>query len=121
MHEDVFAALIRGDKAVALLAIEPLDRSSGHMPKPSSAIFACASTLLILGADASLCCKILPRLFVFLFVPGLGLSGFLGILVPGFLLLFPFSHPLFSVIPRPCSPIMPLPPCLPPTHFKFFR
>src|SRR5215204_224234 len=31
MHEEVIATLIRGDEAVALLVIEPLDRSLGHM------------------------------------------------------------------------------------------
>src|SRR5829696_5602202 len=31
MHEEFFATLIRGDKAVALLVVEPLDRSLGHM------------------------------------------------------------------------------------------
>src|ERR687890_95638 len=31
VHEEVFATLIRGDKAVALLVVEPLHRSLGHM------------------------------------------------------------------------------------------
>src|SRR5215213_10328319 len=31
MHEEVLATLVRGDKAVALLVVEPLNRSLGHM------------------------------------------------------------------------------------------
>jgi hypothetical protein len=31
VHEEVFATLVRGDKAAALLAIEPVDRSLGHV------------------------------------------------------------------------------------------
>jgi hypothetical protein len=100
VHEDVFASLVWRDKTVTFLAIEPFDRSSRHMPKPSSAISACVSSLLILGADASLRCKIEPPLFVVFFVPGLGLLEPLGIRVFGFLVKFPFSHPLFSVMPR---------------------
>ena len=34
MHEDVFATIIGGDKAVALLLFEPLDRYLGHVPSP---------------------------------------------------------------------------------------
>src|SRR5829696_3265677 len=32
VHEDVFASIIWADETVALLAIEPFDRSSGHVP-----------------------------------------------------------------------------------------
>ena len=35
VNEEVFATLIWGDKAVALLVVEPLDRSLGHVPKPA--------------------------------------------------------------------------------------
>jgi hypothetical protein len=35
VHEEVFATLIGGDEAVALLVVEPLDRSLGHIPKPA--------------------------------------------------------------------------------------
>src|ERR671921_563911 len=35
MHEEVFATLIRGDKAVALILVEPLDCSLGHILKPT--------------------------------------------------------------------------------------
>src|ERR687898_1946294 len=34
VHEEVFATLVRGDKAVALLVVEPLNRSLGHVPSP---------------------------------------------------------------------------------------
>jgi hypothetical protein len=33
VHEEVIASLIRLDEAVALLAVEPLDRSLGHEPE----------------------------------------------------------------------------------------
>ena len=35
VYEEVFATIIRGDEAVALLAIEPLNRSLGHVLKPT--------------------------------------------------------------------------------------
>src|SRR5215204_1293402 len=35
VHEEVLATLVRGDKAVALLVVEPLDRSLGHILKPA--------------------------------------------------------------------------------------
>jgi hypothetical protein len=31
VHEEVFATFVRGDEAVALLVVEPLDRSLGHV------------------------------------------------------------------------------------------
>jgi hypothetical protein len=31
VHEEVLASIIRGDKTETLLAIEPLDRSLGHV------------------------------------------------------------------------------------------
>src|ERR687897_827479 len=34
VHEEVFATIVRGDKAVALLVVEPLNRSLGHVPSP---------------------------------------------------------------------------------------
>src|SRR5919112_3243069 len=34
VHEEVFATIIGGDKAVAPLLAEPLDRSLGHILKP---------------------------------------------------------------------------------------
>src|SRR5918993_4988421 len=34
MYEEVFATLIRGDEAVALVLVEPLDRSLRHILKP---------------------------------------------------------------------------------------
>src|SRR5918994_886364 len=33
VHEEVFASVVGLDEAVALLAVEPLDRSLGHVPK----------------------------------------------------------------------------------------
>src|ERR687890_1389924 len=35
VHEEVFASVVWLDEAVALLAVEPLDRSWGHVPKPA--------------------------------------------------------------------------------------
>src|SRR5829696_2917200 len=35
VHEEVLATLVRGDKAVALLVVEPLHRSLGHILKPA--------------------------------------------------------------------------------------
>src|SRR5215212_525961 len=34
VYEEVFAPVIRGDEAEALLAVEPLDRPLGHLPSP---------------------------------------------------------------------------------------
>jgi hypothetical protein len=33
MHEEVFASIIRRNKALAFVAVEPLDRSLGHVLK----------------------------------------------------------------------------------------
>jgi hypothetical protein len=33
VHEDIFATIFWGDEAEALLFVEPLDRSLGHVPK----------------------------------------------------------------------------------------
>src|SRR5215212_5486184 len=33
VHEEVFASIIRRNKAIAFVAVEPLDRSLGHVPK----------------------------------------------------------------------------------------
>ena len=35
VHEEVFSSVIGLDKAVALLVIELLDRSLGHVPEPA--------------------------------------------------------------------------------------
>src|SRR4028118_955802 len=35
MDEEVFATLVRGDKAVALIIAEPLNRSLGHITEPT--------------------------------------------------------------------------------------
>src|SRR5947209_10941098 len=34
VHEEVIASIVLGDEAVALLVVEPLDRSLGHLPSP---------------------------------------------------------------------------------------
>jgi hypothetical protein len=36
VHEEILATVIRGDKAVALLVVEPLNRSLGHILEPTS-------------------------------------------------------------------------------------
>jgi hypothetical protein len=33
VHEEVFASIIRSNKAIAFVAVEPLDRSLGHVLK----------------------------------------------------------------------------------------
>src|SRR5215210_8746469 len=35
MNEEVFATLVRGDKAVAFIVVEPLNRSLGHVLEPT--------------------------------------------------------------------------------------
>src|SRR5215216_4566762 len=35
VNEEILAPIIRGDKAVALLVAEPLNRSLGHIPEPT--------------------------------------------------------------------------------------
>jgi hypothetical protein len=35
VHEEVIASVVGGDKAVALLVAEPLDRSLGHVQEPA--------------------------------------------------------------------------------------
>jgi hypothetical protein len=35
VHEEILASITRGDKAVALLVVEPLDRSLGHVLEPT--------------------------------------------------------------------------------------
>ena len=35
VHEEIIAPVVRGDEAVAFIAVEPLDRSLGHVPEPA--------------------------------------------------------------------------------------
>src|SRR5215204_3916134 len=45
VHEDIFAAIVWGDKAEALLAVEPLDRSLRHVLKLAFLSLDCGGTI----------------------------------------------------------------------------
>src|SRR5829696_2796701 len=44
VHEEVFASIIRRNKAIAFLAVEPLDRSLGHVLKLTFLSLGCFTT-----------------------------------------------------------------------------
>src|SRR5215208_4231068 len=56
VHEEVFASIIRCNKAIAFVAVEPFNRSLGHVPKLiflSSGLFTTKRPPLFLAGGAS--------------------------------------------------------------------
>src|SRR5215203_4582096 len=54
VHEHIFATIFWRDEAIALLFVEPLDHSLGHVPK-TPPFFPLVS---LLGTDRSSCCPV---------------------------------------------------------------